>query len=162
FAEVVHLPEDCRTGNVLLRPALRDYEILYRGEGSVAAERQIPVTDLLVSVLGDQIVLRSQRLGRRVSPRLTSAHNFVGRGQGIYRFLCMLQGQATSRAGWDWGALRDAPFLPRVVSGQLVLSCARWLAGKDELKPLGAVRDAERFRAVQKWRAERRLPRWIA
>ena len=44
FAEVVHLPENGRTGNVILRPALRAYEIPYLGQSGVPAERQIPVT----------------------------------------------------------------------------------------------------------------------
>jgi thiopeptide-type bacteriocin biosynthesis protein len=162
FAEVAHLPEEGRIGNVILRPVLRAYEIPYLGQSGVPAERQIPVTDLLVAVRGDQVVLRAQRLGRRVIPRLTSAHNFVGRGQSVYRFLCLLQGQGTSRPGWDWGPLGDAPFLPRVVTGRLVLVGARWRIVKDELRALGAARGADRFRAAQVWRAERRLPRWVA
>jgi thiopeptide-type bacteriocin biosynthesis protein len=120
------------------------------------------VTDLLVSVAGEQIVLRSARLGRRVLPRLTSAHDF-GASQGIYRFLCALQAQGTAGdLGWDWGPLRDAPFLPRVISGKLVLSRASWRVSPAELKPLGQARGAARFGAVQDWRAARQLPRWIA
>jgi hypothetical protein len=161
FAEIVHLPEG-RMGNVLARPILRGYEIPYLGRASVPPHRQIPVTDLFVSVLDQQIVLRSARLGRRVLPRLTCAHNF-GASQGIYRFLCALQAQGTAGdLGWDWGPLRDAPFLPRVVSGKLVLCRAIWHVSQAELKPLGHARGAARFRAVQRWRAARRLPRWIA
>src|SRR5262249_35761695 len=94
FAEIVHLPEG-RLGNVLARPILRDYEIPYLGSASVPEERQIPVTDLRVSVVNGQIVLRSARLNRRVIPRLTSAHNFQA-SQGIYRFLCGLQSHGTA------------------------------------------------------------------
>jgi thiopeptide-type bacteriocin biosynthesis protein len=120
------------------------------------------VADLIVSVVGGQIVLRSARLGRRVLPRLTSAHNF-GMSQGIYRFLGALQAQGTAGdLGWDWGSLRDAPFLPRVVAGKLVLSRASWRVSPAELSPLGQARGAARFGAVQGWRAARRLPRWIA
>jgi thiopeptide-type bacteriocin biosynthesis protein len=161
FAEVVHLPEG-RMGNILARPILRAYEIPYLGRASVPPDRQIPVTDLLVSVVGEQIVLRSARLGRRVLPRLTSAHNF-GASQGIYRFLCALQVQGTAGdLGWDWGPLRDAPFLPRVVAGKLVLCRSSWRVSQEELKPLGQARGSARFGAVQGWRAARRLPRWIA
>ena len=139
FAEIVHLPEG-RMGNVLARPILRGYEIPYLGRASVPLDRQVPVTDLLVSVAGEQIVLRSARLGRRVLPRLTSAHNF-GTSQGIYRFLCALQSHGTSGdLGWDWGPLRNAPFLPRVVSGKLVLCRAIWHVSQDELRPLGQAR----------------------
>jgi thiopeptide-type bacteriocin biosynthesis protein len=64
--------------------------------------------------------------------------------------------------GWDWGPLRDAPFLPRVIAGKLVLSRASWRVGREELKPLCQARGAARFGAVRDWRAARRLPRWIA
>jgi len=100
FVEIVHLPEG-RLGNVLARPVLRDYEIPYLGRAGVPPERQIAVTDLMVSVDGERIVLRSARLGRRVVPRLSSAHNF-NNSQGIYQFLCALQSQGTAgELGWD-------------------------------------------------------------
>jgi thiopeptide-type bacteriocin biosynthesis protein len=161
FAEIVHLPEG-RLGNVLARPVLRAYEIPYLGSAGVPADRQIPVTDLRVAIVGQQILLRSARLGRRVIPRLTSAHSYH-LSQGIYRFLCALQAQgAAGDLGWDWGPLRDAPFLPRVVYGRLVLCRATWRAGPEELRPLSRARGAARFRAAQGWRAARGLPRWIA
>jgi thiopeptide-type bacteriocin biosynthesis protein len=161
FAEIVHLPEG-RVGNILARPILREYEIPYLGRAAVAAERQLAVTDLCVSVIGEQIILRSARLGRRVLPRLTCAHNFHS-SQGIYRFLCELQAQETAGdLGWDWGPLRDAPFLPRVVSGRLVLSRANWQVSRDELRRLSSAHGVARFRAVQEWRTARRLPRWVA
>jgi thiopeptide-type bacteriocin biosynthesis protein len=160
FVEVVHQPEG-RLGNVLARPVLRAFEVPYLGQPGVPPGRQLPVTDLLVSVRGEEIVLRSARLDRRVLPRLTSAHNFYA-SQGIYRFLCLLQEQGVAAAlGWDWGPLRQAPFLPRVVSGRLMLCRASWRLGPDELRSLGAARGSDRFRAVQQWRTRRRLPRWV-
>jgi lantibiotic biosynthesis protein len=162
FAEIVHLP-DGRTGNILCRPVLREYEIPYLGRSGAPADRQIPVTDLLVSVRNDQIVLCSRRLGREVVPRLTTAHDEDWRNLGVYRFLCALQRQdVVSELTWDWGPLREAPFLPRVVSGRLVLSRARWNLTEAELRGLGQTRGADQFAAVQAWRAERRLPRYVA
>ena len=162
FAEIVHLP-DGRIGNILCRPVLRDHEIPYLGRSGAPADRQIPTTDLLVSVRDDRVVLRSRRLGREVAPRLTTAHNEDWRNLGVYRFLCALQRQdVVSELGWDWGPLRDAPFLPRVVSGRLVLCRARWNLTGTELRVLGRGRGEDRFAAVQAWRAERRLPRLVA
>jgi lantibiotic biosynthesis protein len=161
FAEIVHLP-DGRIGNILCRPVLRDYEIPYLGRSGAPADRQIPVADLLVSVRDGRIVLRSRRLEREVVPRLTTAHNHDWRNLGVYRFLCALQRQdVVSALGWDWGPLQDAPFLPRVVSGRLVLCRARWNVTEAELRALGQARDAGQFAAVQAWRAERRLPRYV-
>jgi class I lanthipeptide synthase len=161
FAEIVHLP-DGRTGNVVCRPVLREYEIPYLGRSGAPADRQIPVTDLLVSVRNNRILLRSRRLGREVAPRLTAAHDPDWRNLGVYRFLCTLQQQdVVSELTWDWGALRDAPFLPRVVSGRLVLSRARWNVTEAELRSLGQARGADQFEAVQMWRSRRRLPRYV-
>lgn len=161
FAEVVHVPEEGRLGNILARPLLREYEIVYLGQSGAPLEKQIPITDLLVTVTGDEVLLCSRRLGRHVIPRLTSAHNFNGRGKGLYRFLCLLQGQNVTSLGWSWGALQHAPFLPRVVYGKLVLARARWLLSQKELKALGAAHGEQRFRQVQQLRERLRWPRWV-
>ncbi len=161
FAEIVHLPQG-RVGNVLLRPVLRSHEIAFLGGSAAPDERRIPVTDLLVSIIGDRIRLRSLRLGREVIPRLTTAHNFNQPGLGIYRFLCALQYQGLARLGWSWGALDSAAFLPRVVLGKVVLACARWLLDGSQLHPLRALRGAALFRAVQELRADLGLPRHVA
>jgi thiopeptide-type bacteriocin biosynthesis protein len=160
FAEIIHLPEG-RLGNILARPILREYEVPFLGSAGAPADRQILITDLVVSVDRGRVILRSARLGRRVIPRLTSAHNYHA-SRGIYRFLCALQSEGTAaELAWDWGPLREAPFLPRVTSGRLVLSRATWRVNRDELKSLGQIAGAARFRAVQEWRTRRRLPRWI-
>jgi len=161
YAEVVHLPEG-RVGNVLSRPLLRKYEIPYLGFSGAPLERQIPVSDLLVSVRQGRIVLRSAHLGREVRPRLSAAHNFTWRSLGVYRFLCLLQEQGVAGGlSWDWGVLASAVFLPRVTMGRLVLSRACWRVGKEDLQPLAKCQGAQRFQAVQQWRARRGLPRWV-
>ena len=115
FAEIVHLPEG-RVGNVLFRPVLRDFEIPFLGTSGVSPDRQIGTSDLLVSVAEGRVVLRSSTLGRRVVPRLTSAHNFHWASLDLYRFLGEVQEQdPPGPLGWSWGPLWSASFLPRVV-----------------------------------------------
>ncbi len=162
FAEIAHVPEG-RAGNVVTRPALREYEIPYLGVAGVPPRRQIPISDLTVSVRGGRVRLRSRRLGREVVPRLTSAHDFNVRRPGLYRFLCSLQYQGVAgELAWSWGALSTAPFLPRVACGRLVLSPARWHVTADELRELDCRGAAARFQAVRSWRARRRLPEVVA
>jgi thiopeptide-type bacteriocin biosynthesis protein len=162
FAEIVHLPEG-RLGNILCRPLLRGYEIPYLGRSGAPADRQIPISDLHVSLVGGRIVLRSAKLDREVIPRLTTAHNFALGALGTYRFLCSLQYQGIDGAlGWSWGALESSVRrLPRVSVGRVVLSLAKWNLHKDDLKPLGKEKPADRFRAVQALRAKLEFPRWI-
>jgi thiopeptide-type bacteriocin biosynthesis protein len=161
FAEIVHLPEG-RLGNILRRPLLREYEIPYLGRSGAPVERQIPVSDLSVALVNGHFVLRSRRLGRRIVPRLTSAHNFSHQSLTIYRFLCLLQAEGRLGAcSWTWGALASLPFLPRVTCDRLVFSRAMWRVTKQEIRTLTAATGDRRYAAVQSWRAARRLPRWV-
>ena len=156
FAEVVHLPEG-RIGNILRRPVLRDYELTYLGRSGAPADRQITVDDLTVRIDADRIVLRSRRLDREVIPRLTTAHNTSYRSIGVYRFLADLQRQGVAAGlGWDWGALADAAFLPRITAGRLVLARARWRLSQAEVDGLHDHDDVARLRAA------RGLPRMCA
>lgn len=161
FAEIVHLPEG-RTGNVILRPALRSFEIPFLGRGGLDAEHQIPLSDLLVSVRGGRVILRSYRLGKEVVPRLTSAHNYQTRGLGVYRFLCMLQHQQPSGSvSWNWGPMGNLSFLPRVELGRTVLSKAQWLVKGEELKTSLTAKPGDRMKIIHEWMAKRKVPRLL-
>lgn len=162
YAEVAHLPQG-RIGNVLLRPVLRDYEIPFMARPSVAGDRQIPVQDLLVGVRYGRVVLRSMRLGREVLPRLTTAHNFASADNlSLYRFLCAVQRQHVSDTRFSWGPLADAPRLPRVRLGRLVLSRAKWRLQTHDVEGLVKSSGSSRFRAAQDLRQRHQLPRHVA
>lgn len=125
IAEIVHLP-DSRVGNILQRPQLRGYEIPFLGSSSLPRDKQIPVSDLMISVSNNEIKLRSKRLNKAVIPRLSSAHNY-NNGIAVYKFLCDLQHQyGAYNISWDWGTLNEQPYLPRVEYKHMVLSRARW------------------------------------
>lgn len=162
YADIVHLPEG-RLGNILLRPLLRSHEITYLGRSGAPRAQQIPTTDLLLSLVHGRLVLHSARLGRRVVPRLTTAHNFAS-GLGVYRFLCLLQYEELGHSGmrWDWGPLETAPFLPRVRVGRCILSAARWRMSAADTRQLVQAQGVERYRCVQEWRRRHCLPRWVA
>lgn len=163
LAEVAHLAEG-RTGNILCRPVLRSHEIVYLGRSGAPGDAQVTLDDLMMSVRGDRIVLRSRRLGREVVPRLTSAHNVATHGLGVYRFLAALQNQDGMSVGWTWGALADAPRLPRVRIGHAVVARACWRIDGGEIRELTrAARVGRRdgFAAVQLLRTRRVLPRHV-
>lgn len=176
YAEIVHLPGG-RVGNILLRPVLRSHEIAYLGLSGAPADRQLSIDDLVVSIEGSRVVLRSRSLDKEVIPRMTTAHNTESDSLAVYRFLCRLAEQYGRAAYWSWGALADAPFLPRLRSGRIVLARARWRLGKLELEAFASaskgaksartedVLETIRIRqasAVRALRERRGLPRWIA
>lgn len=159
FAEVVHVPEG-RMGNVLARPALRDYEIPFLATSGVARANTLLPSDLRLTVRGDRVLLASARLGREVIPRLSSAHNFT-RGPVVYRFLARLQDQDGPSGGWSWGALAGQPFLPRVTRGRHVLSKASWRVEARELKAALTASGEGAWGAFQILRERRGLPRFV-
>lgn len=159
FAELVHLPQG-RSGNVLLRPVLRGHEIAFLGRSGIDSDLQIRVSDLLVSVIDNRVVLYSKRHGKEVIPTMTTALTF-SRTLGFSRFVGALLDQHTQNwLGWDWGKLQQERFLPRVTYGRMILSRAQWTADARELKPMLEAVGVERFRRVQAWRKERGLPRF--
>jgi thiopeptide-type bacteriocin biosynthesis protein len=160
FAEIVHLP-DGRLANIAARPVLRSHEIVYLGRSGAPRDHQLPITDLLVSVRGDQIVLRSSSLGREVIPRLTNAHAFSQRSLGVYRFLASLQSQGTTSPSFDIGPFTALPHVPRIRSGTVVLREATWRLVKAQLAAITKARGADRIVNLRELRAAARLPRWV-
>lgn len=162
FAEIVHLPENPRHANVVLRPLLRQYEIPYLGDSGAAVEEQLQPSQILVGVEDGRIQLRRAGDGRRIEPRLSNAHAYARIGGGLYRFLCDLQGQGVaSPVRWEWGALRDAAHLPRVRLGQVVLSRARWCLDGAQLRQLSLCRESLSSADVRRLRRELTWPRFV-
>ena len=59
FAELVHRPQG-RSGNMLARPVLRGHEIPFLGRSGADPAQQIALSDLVVSVVDDRVVLYSR------------------------------------------------------------------------------------------------------
>jgi lantibiotic biosynthesis protein len=161
--DVAHLPAG-QVGNILLRPVFRDFELSYAGRSGATEAAQLPLSDLYVTVVEEDIELYSSRLGKRVCIRMTNAHNSEGWwNPPLYRFLGALQraegrGLATS---WSWGALEAAPFLPRICCEGVVLSRARWRLETRELQPLLTGTPDAALAAVQVLRERLAWPRWL-
>jgi thiopeptide-type bacteriocin biosynthesis protein len=161
FAEVAVAPDTDWGVNITHRPVLREWEIECGGSSGADVARRIEPGDLLVSVVGDAVVLHSERLGRRVRPRLASALNPDWIAMPAARFLVILAQQEEDLLAWSWGELDDAPALPRIKRGRVVLSERRWNVSRGELNGIGAGTDGAGFRRLQAWRVGRGLPRFV-
>lgn len=154
LAEIVHLPE-ARTGNILKRPHLRDYEIPYLAKSTLNTDQQIPITDLYVSVKNDTIVLTSKKLGKEIIPKLTNAHNYSAKALPIYHFLCDLELQnQQSYLGFRWPKIAaQFSFLPRVIYKNTILSKATWFVSDNTKKDFfNCNNDVDLLKCIQKWK----------
>jgi thiopeptide-type bacteriocin biosynthesis protein len=138
IAEIVHLPES-RTGNILARPLLRNFEIPYLAKSSTNKKFQIKMKDLYLKLLNNKIILFDKRLNKEIIPRLSNAHNYSYNSLPVYHFLCDLQTQyfPKSSLGFNWGVLSDQyTFLPRVEFEDTILHTAKWQIKKSDLNLL--------------------------
>ncbi len=153
FAEIVHLPQ-ARVGNVLSRTDLREYEIPYLAKSALPIEKQITITDLLVSIRNGRIILRSKMNNKQVIPVLSNAHNFDHDPLPIYSFLASMQSQNKREYfGFKWGDfLVDENYLPRIMYKNIIFSFATWIVIKNEMKTLNNIDD------LKLWLQNRRIP----
>ena len=137
LAEIVHLPES-RTGNILKRPHLRCYEIPYIAKSTLPLLNQLKISDLVVSVSNNRVILKSKRLQKEVLPRLTNAHNYSPKALPIYHFLCDLEYQNKRRyIVFTWPKMAyKFPFLPRVIYKDIILSKAKWIISKETIQKI--------------------------
>lgn len=160
YAEVVHR-NGGRVDNVGSRPNLREYDIVYMGDSSLDADHQIPVSDLMLSMVDGQYRLRSIRLDKEIVPRMSNAHAFTYGTLGVYHFLCALQYQNhPSGMKFDWPAAFSAiKRLPRVCYRDSVWSGAMWRLDEDDLAALG--RAIAHPGQLRQWRQSLGLPRFV-
>jgi len=160
-AEIVHIPES-RTGNILRRPVLREYEIPYLSNSEVESEFQIPIEDLTLSIEKDRIVLKSKKLNKEIVPFLSNAHNYLFNSLPIYHFLCELQHQDIQPINnFSWGVLESHyNFFPRVYYKDVMISKAKWIISNEEFQKINTA-TKNKFEIFATWRMNRGISRYV-
>jgi hypothetical protein len=164
IAEIAYLP-DSRIGNIISRPNIRKYEIVYLSNTDIDQEYQIPLSDLMISVKKDKIYIRSKKLNKLIIPRLTTAHNYENNPIPAYSFLCDMQYYTTdrSRLYFDWGFLTQViNYRPRVKYKNSILSLASWTISINNIKLLFLTKNnAELINGFKDWREKINMPRYV-
>ncbi len=91
--------------------------------------------DLMVSVQGEQVYLRSHKSGKRLVPRFASGYNYLFSDLPLFRFLCDLQHQQIHKnlSLKLRERIKGLNYYPRLQYKNIVLSPATWLIKKEEV-----------------------------
>lgn len=162
IAEIVHLPEN-RTGNILMRPSFRKYEIPYLSHSTIKIENQISIDDIVISITNNEIILKSKIENLEILPRLTNAHNFRTSSLPVYRFLCDMQFYKKKPfLNFEWGSLNtEFSFLPRVIYKDAILSTAKWILDSKEITILESLKkEDDKIKKISNWRLYKNIPQY--
>lgn len=159
WAEAVYLPANFRLANVVIRPAVRTYEVGVGVTPGVPFSRVIPLDELVVGVEQGRFYVRWPAAGKRVhfsAGHMLNTHN----APAVMRFLSELASDGKAvLSTFDWGPAESFPYLPRVQVGRMALRPAEWRIPKGEI----AVDSPAAFRSsLDRWRAEWDVPRLVS
>lgn len=152
-AEVVWMPQNFRSANVVIRPSVRAYEVLF-GLPANAESEAIPLDELDVGIDDGRFAVWWRATGKRVVFRAGHMLNHYA-APAAARFLLDLSydGKALF-SSFDWGPAESFPFLPRVQVGRIVLRPAQWRITSNE-PDLGSAE------SLENWRVDWDVPRYV-
>jgi thiopeptide-type bacteriocin biosynthesis protein len=163
FAEIAHICE-YYTANINRRLSSYDYEIPVLTNSIISENKQLPLSDLWISVINNNIVLQSKKHKTVVIPRLSSAFNHTRNNLSIFRFLCDLQYQAIN-SYWELDLksfFPDLNYYPRVEYKGAILQVASWHIVKEIFEPLQKVDSEEKCGLFNVLKERLKLPDCIA
>jgi thiopeptide-type bacteriocin biosynthesis protein len=139
FAEIAYSPND-RTSNINQRGHYYPYEIPVLTHAVRPDQFTIKLSDLVVSVRENQVLLSSLKLNRYIIPRLSSAYNYKISSIPVFRFLCDLQYQGikSNLSLSLTGLFPGMDYYPRLQVGEAVLSPATWILNEEQLNKICA------------------------
>jgi thiopeptide-type bacteriocin biosynthesis protein len=154
FAELVWIPYG-KAGNVTRKITSKNYEIPIYYQSSFPVQNQIYLEDILILVEGDEIILKSKELKKRIIPRLSSAHNYLFSNNPVYKFLCSLQDQKSVDLflNPNFGQNKKR-FFPRIIYKNIILHPCCWILHESDIKSITnseiPVDELQKF--LDKWR----------
>ncbi|MFC4212309.1 thiopeptide-type bacteriocin biosynthesis protein [Pedobacter lithocola] len=102
------------------------------------SEDPITLNDVMLSIQGNEVILRSKKLNKRIVPRMASAYNYSRSDLSVFRLLCDLQHQniQTNLSFFIENLYPELPYYPKVQYQNIVLSQQKWQIKKDNIVKL--------------------------
>lgn len=138
LADLVQV-QDYHLANIERRQPLYPYEICFHEGGGLARENQIPVNDLMISLVQGKLIIWSRRHRKQVLARLNSAFNPAWSSLPPFRLLADLSG-AYYQTDLRWSLEEYLPgldYYPRVYLGKVLVGRETWILRRESPhKPL--------------------------
>ena len=125
FFDVAYMAEG-RVDNINRRNRIYDLQLSILNYDTSAAPLELK--DLYLCVVKDELILFSEKLGRRLIPRIASAYNYTRSDLSLFRLLCDLQNQGL-QTGLSFSVAKLIPglaFYPRVQYKNIIVNPAKW------------------------------------
>jgi thiopeptide-type bacteriocin biosynthesis protein len=155
FFDIAYQAEK-RVDNVNRRQLLYPYELPILTWSTTA--EPLDFNDIYVSVVGDEVVLKSKKLDKRLIPRLPSAYNYTRSDLAAYRFLCDIQNQGL-HTQLNFKLQDFFPKLehyPRVNYKDIIVSPATWLVPSALCTTLKSD-DDNKLALLKNWLSEKKI-----
>lgn len=162
YAEVVHIPDD-RTANIHFRPVLYNYEIPYLSTPGVNEEFIIEITDLMLGVKNNRLILTSKKLNKEIIPCLSDDQKYHYSPLPVFRFLCDMY-NPTGRSGitFSWGGINQLlNHLPRIVYKNCILAKASWTLKRDTLEKWFKLDNDMLYQEISKYQKKHNIPNTV-
>ncbi len=161
LVELVYLPRQAHSANVVIRPVIRSREIAVGVSPGVDTDNVIPLDELVVGIRDNHLYVRW--VTQDIDIVITAGHMLnTTQAPAICRFLSELSRESVAQmSSFDWGPARSFPALPRVQVGRVVLREAQWRI--DTFTREGLQPDSpQTFReALNHWRDHWQVPRYV-
>lgn len=144
--------------NVNRRKALYDLELPILAWSCMPDS--LSLTDIMVSIKGGEVVLRSKKFNKRLIPRLPSAYNFRRSDLSVYRFLADVQSQGlkTDLLINLSSYFPNLKHYPRIYFKDVIISPAMWQI-PDKLFRRDC--DADQFDILKAWLVKNQIDSWF-
>lgn len=129
FAEIDHLPVH-KSGNVINRANVRDYEISYMGAYK-SNPYALDISDLYIRIENGEIVLFSKKLNKRVIPYFSNSYDIENPSMSpVFKFLVDLHHQYEDVENQYFDTRKYHNFykhIPRIMYQNIIISRESWL-----------------------------------
>lgn len=135
FFDVAYMVET-NVDNINRRKLVYDYQLSILNYDT--SNEPLSLDDIMLSIQGNEVMLRSLKHNKRIVPRMASAYNYARSDLSVFRLLCDLQHQGiqTNLSLFIENLYPELPYYPRVQYKNIILSQQKWQVKKADIASL--------------------------